>query len=155
MTRIVTLALALSLVAAGGCADLGPGGDDLAGEIAENRRKWEAAAPQSYVFDLERLCFCGEEARGPVRIRVTSGVPTAWAYVQGGGEVAADLRPFFPGVEGLFDVLEEAVRENAHQIQVTWDPQTGAPLDLWIDYRVEVADEEQGYRIVAIPRPVT
>ena len=35
---------------------------------------------------------------------------------------------------------------------MTWDPVTGAPLDFWVDYEANLADEEQGYRLVAAPR---
>lgn len=147
---LTTLALAVTLAA---CADLGPGDDDLRREIAANRAIWEALRPPIYVYEVERLCFCGETGRGPVRVRVASGQVQDRVYTSDGAPVSTELEPYFPGVEGLFDVLEDAVGQGAHQIQVTWDPETGIPLDFWIDYEANVADEEQGYRVVTAPHP--
>lgn len=152
MRRLLLLA-ALGAAAAGvACSDLGPGGDDLLGDVADQRRAWESWRPQAYVYEVERLCFCGVEARGPVRVHVVAERVVAQEYVDGGGALAQDASTWFPDVDGLFDILEDAVRRDAHQVQVTWDPVSGAPLDFWIDYDVNVADEELGYRIVGAPR---
>lgn len=151
-TVVSLLALAGTLAA---CADLGPGDEDLRAEIAANRRTWEAKRPPAYVCEVERLCFCGEDGRGPVRVRVVSGGVQARAYTASGAAVPSQLEAYFPGVEGLFDILEDAVERDAHQIQVTWDPESGIPMDFWIDYQANLADEEQGYRVVAAPQPLS
>lgn len=142
--------LALVLCA---CADLGPTGEGLRAEIAAHRALWEERRPSAYVYEVERVCFCPIEARGPVRVRVRGTQVFDRAYVATGSPVGDGFELFFPGVDGLFDVLEDAVTRDADQVRVEWDPQSGAPLDLWIDYDRAIADEEQGFRIVAEPRP--
>lgn len=52
----------------------------------------------------------------------------------------------------ILAVGSSALDRDAHQVQVTWDPMSGAPQDSWIDYDANIADEEQGYRIVSAPR---
>lgn len=142
---------ALALFAA--CGDQGPSDPDLGGEIAAQRALWEARRPPAYVYDVERLCFCHPDARGPVRVRVEGGLVRERAYVASGAPVPADLRELFPDVDGLFDLLEEAFERDAWEIRVTWDEESGAPADLWIDYDQRVADEELGFRMVSKPRP--
>lgn len=154
MRRFVHLLLAATALAAPGCGDLGPDSGDLRDEVARHRSRWEAGRPADYAYVLERLCFCGEEARGPVRLRVDGPDVLSRVYVTGGGSVSEDLAPWFPAVDGLFDVIDDALDRDAHQIQVTWDDETGLPMELWIDYEVNIADEEQGYRIVEVPAPV-
>jgi hypothetical protein len=78
------------------------------------------------------------------------GVVVSAVYVEDGSPAEVG----FPTVDGLFDVLEEAVRRDAHRVDVTWDPETGVPVDLYVDYDENVADEETGYRVTEIPTPL-
>jgi len=151
--RKYVVAVTVALAALPACSDLGPEEEDLLAEIVEHRRTWESVRPPSYAYTLERQCFCVEEARGPVRVRVTSGSVTERTYVTGGGKVAVDLIGLFPSVEGLFDLLEQAVRQGAREVRITWDHELGVPREAWIDYDVRIADEEQGFRVVELPRP--
>lgn len=150
--RARTLLAALGLLVIPGCDDLAPGAGGLAGEIAEHRALWEKARPAAYVYQVERVCFCAPDGRGPVRVHVLGTEPLQRFYTSTGAPVGEHLKPVFPSVDGLFDLLEDAVAGGAFQVQITWDPATGIPLDFWVDYDRNVADEEQGYRVVALPR---
>jgi len=146
-TAIFTL-----LAAAWGCGSLGI--DTLLGPESEgrsrlevNRERWQQVRPASYSMVLKRLCFCTELGIGPVRIDVVGTTATRRVYVESGEPVSADLAPYFPTVDGLFDVLVDAMNHGAHQIEVTYDGETGIPVDIWIDYDAGLADEEQGYQV--------
>ncbi len=52
----------------------------------------------------------------------------------------------------MFDVLEDAIARDAHSISATYDPDTGVPVEFFIDYQENVADEELGMRVT---EPVT
>ncbi|NIR80601.1 MAG: hypothetical protein GWO00_20260, partial [Gemmatimonadetes bacterium] len=56
-------------------------------EIARNRERWSLVGPDSYTYGLERHCFCGALARGPVRVTVVDGEVTARVYVETGEPV--------------------------------------------------------------------
>ncbi len=128
------------------CSDQGP---ELPGllELERNARLWSRTRPANYEYAVERLCFCGTEARGPVHVSVEANQVLDRTYVGTGNPVPATLAPLFPDVDGLFDLLREAILEGAHEIRVTYDPGTGVPVDFWIDYRANVADEELGMRV--------
>jgi hypothetical protein len=132
---------AVALAAA--CSDEGPSTplDDL--ETAE--RLWSAVGPTSYVYAIERLCFCGESARGPVRLTVVEGTVSARTYVESGAPVEGIAADWFPEVEGLFGVVREALSEGAATVRVTYDPVNGVPVDIWIDYSETIIDEELGF----------
>jgi len=130
-----------------GCAGtVGPVGPVL--DLAEARARWEGVGPESYEFAVLRSCFCPKEWRGPVRVAVSSGVAVDWTYVDEGTAVPESLQPHFPTVAGLFDVLEDAYERQAETVRVTYDAETGAPVEIWIDYQSNVADEELGFTIV-------
>jgi hypothetical protein len=57
-------------------------------------------------------------------------------------------------VDGLFDLLEDAVERRAEEMRVSWDPARRYPTRVWIDYDDRVADEELGFtaaELTAIP----
>lgn len=141
-----TAVLALVL-AGGGCDILDPNDNGPLTDLEVNRQRWEQVRPESYSMVLQRLCFCTEAGLGPVRIQVVGTTATERVYVDSGDPVPETLAPFFPTVDGLFDVLVDAMDRDAHQIQVTYDGDTGIPVDIWIDYQANVADEEQGYQV--------
>lgn len=154
MTRLTAVGLPGALVLlslAWGCADAGPDVGGLADEVAEHRRMWESSRPATYAFELERLCFCGTEARGPVRLTVEGDVVVTRVYSDSGTEVPEEYAEIFPTVDGLFDILDDALRRGAEQVDVTWDATSGAPTYFFIDYSRNVADEEVGYHILAGP----
>jgi len=139
------LIFALALGAAG-CGILDPAGG-ARGDLDDNRALWESTRPASYAMVVERLCFCGVEARGPVRLTVQGQAATGRVYVDDGAPVSSDFAQLFPTIDGLFDVIEDALDRDAHEIRVTYDAATGIPGDVWIDYSEQTADEEQGFSV--------
>jgi hypothetical protein len=134
------------------CSDQGPESVDLGLEVAANRALWQTAGPATYVYEVERSCFCPVEALGPVRVQVEDGAVTRRTYTASGDTVRTPFADIFPAVDGLFDILERAIDQDAADVRVTWDPDTGLPLDFSIDYIANAIDEEVGYRIVDVPR---
>ncbi|MBT5773744.1 MAG: hypothetical protein HOH95_05130, partial [Dehalococcoidia bacterium] len=50
-------------------------------------------------------------------------------------------------IDGLFNLIEEAIDQRAAAINVTYHPTLGYPLDAYIDYDLRIADEELGFTI--------
>lgn len=134
-----------------GCEDVGPDVDGLAEEVAQRRQTWEARRPGAYAFELERQCFCAVDARGPVRLTVEGSRVLTRVYSDSGTAVPDAYIDLFPSVDGLFDILEDAIQRAAESVDVTWDPVTGAPSSFFIDYSRSIADEELGFRILSGP----
>jgi hypothetical protein len=152
--RAVRLPPAWALLLLAGCgAEPGPE-LELAEEIAVQRAVWEAGRPARYRMILRHLCFCPPAAVGPVEVVVDGDTVTRRTYWTSGEAVDPSLADAFPTVAGLFDLLEGAVAGGADEVEVEWDPDTGAPRDLFIDYDTGVADEERGYRLDAGPDPL-
>jgi len=137
----------------GGCTDQGPEREGLARDVARHRRTWESRRPAAYVLELERQCFCGVEARGPVLVTVDGTRVTERTYSGSGVAVPETFADLFPTVDGLFDILEDALARSAARVEVTWQEASGAPASFWIDYSFSIADEEVGYRVFQGPLP--
>jgi uncharacterized protein DUF6174 len=149
--RMLVGGLAVTAVVA--CADQAPG--TPIDHLADAMVAWEQRGPDSYTYAIERQCFCTTEARGPVRVTVVNGVVVGRVYVDSGLALTGEAQNWFPDVAGLFEVIGDAINQGAHQLTVTYDADTGVPLDLWIDYEENVADEELGFRVTEQVTPTS
>jgi hypothetical protein len=146
--RVLAVPLVVSLF--GGCSDQGPQ-DQLLQHVESARARWNATRPDLYTYDLYRICECTPAMSGPVSVLVEGVAPVGWSY-EDGGPVPAELRPWFPSVDGLLDIIEDAIRQGAWEVTVQYDAETGVPVQFRIDYEQLVFDEEASYRVVAMPR---
>lgn len=146
------LAAVLPVVSLAACSIFGPD-DRLDDELAGARARWASVGPDSYTFTLQRICFCLPESSGPARVTVIDGAVSGVVYAESGEPVPEQYAYGFPSVGGLFDVIEEALEQDAARVDVTYDPETGVPIDIFIDYHEGVADEELGFS-ASIPTPM-
>lgn len=144
-------ALLLSTLGVAACDISGPGPSELH-ELSTNRARWSEVGPDAYSYAIRRLCFCGGPVLKPVRVTVSEDGTVERVFVETGEEVPEEFQDLFPTVDGLFDVLVDAFDRDAHSVDVTYDPSSGAPLDIFIDYEENVSDEELGFEVV---EPVT
>jgi len=148
--QVLILIPFLAGLAGSACSRAGP----EPGELQRHRAIWERTGPSSYAYAVELLCFCA--FRGPARVTVRDGALVSIEVLEpedGAPSLSqAELAELFPTVDGLFDLLEEAVDRDAYAIDVTYDPASGVPLELYVDYDENVADEEMGMRVT---EPVT
>lgn len=124
----------------GGCSLLSGSREPAA--LASARARWAAAGSDSYTLTLERSCFCPEEYRGPFAVTVRGG---AVASVTLRDQALPADRAL--SVDGLFDLIADAYARDAARVDVTYDPATGHPTQIYIDYLAQAADEEVGYTV--------
>lgn len=143
MSRISAALVAFALA---GCNVLGPSGSQVE-RLADARERWRSVGPQDYTYVLERVCFCGIEATGPARVTVRNAVEVvAVVYVESGEPVPDPFDNWFLSVEGLFDYIGDALDRDPSYVRADYDPRTGLPVDVFIDYEAQIADEEMGFR---------
>lgn len=140
--RIARCALVLlAAAAAAACGVTGPSGRH-AGEQArldQARAQWRAQALSDYAFVFSRGCFCVTEYREPTTVTVRGGAVVSAVSVAGG--VARDPASY-PTVEGLFDLVQNAIDEDADQIRTEYDPARGYLVAGYFDISERIADEE-------------
>ena len=148
-------AVALGVIGlAGACyiVDPGPGGRDQ--DLERARERWEATGPDAYRTVVSRRCFCGPDSFGPVVVTVTGTGVTRVYQDRPTAQVPTDQSSWFPTVAEAFDIIQEAFDQDAHRVDVRYDPATGAPLDIYIDRVERAVDEEMRYELTP-PEPVT
>jgi hypothetical protein len=132
---------------------------DLLAEARSRYAAWQETGPASYRVVLERNCYCGLEARGPVAVDVMRRTGPAVApfeevisarYVDGDGPVASMYRPYFPAVEGLFGVITLAAARDSHQLDVEYGLGGNVPVRIYVDGLEMAQDDEVETRVLSL-----
>ena len=90
--------------------------------------RWERHEPAAYTMTIHRSCECLPEMSGPVVVSVRDGAVVSRQYVQSGAAVPAIYAEAFPAVEGLFALVDAAIRDGIEPIDPRYDAALGYPL---------------------------
>lgn len=132
-----------SLLILAGCDLLEPSPGQAPADLHEARALWASAGVDDYELVIDRSCFCAHH--GPVRVRVVGGAKISVTLDSESGEPIP--LPAYPDVEGLFDIVADAVAREAHRLRVAYHPSLGYPTQIDVDYEQRVADDEVGYDV--------
>lgn len=143
-TRIRAAAATLLLLAAGCRSPFGAGGrlQHEANALRAARARWSASRPASYTYTFTPRCFCSSHA---VRVTLQNGTATSVVYADN-GQPAAALDASRVTVDELLSTIESAIQHDAHSVRATYD-ERGVPVDAFIDYDANTADEEYGWTV--------
>jgi len=144
-------ALFLVVALGPGCSDQGPD-DALFAQLDAARDLWTRSRPGRYTYVIEQICDCPPEETGPVRIDVDGESVLSRTYVDGGA-VPGELAGLFPTVDQLFTLIGDAIGASAWDVRASYDPGSGVPLSVRIDYEPLEFGEEVAYRTVSLPAP--
>jgi hypothetical protein len=114
-------------------------------DLAAAKRRWAQVGPASYQITVGRSCFCTPETTRPVIVTVRNGQVESRRYEDTGADVPAQIASAYPSVDGLFDVIDEAIAEHDAVVDVHYDGSRGFPVSIQIDGSVMIADDELFY----------
>lgn len=121
-----------------------PSADDLLAELTINRATWEGVGAVRYRM-LERLgCFCFRYPR-LVAIEVVDDQIVSIRDVWTGAEVQNPPENLYRTVDGIFELIAEAIESRAERLSVEYDQFVGAPIDTYI--APARFDDQIGYSI--------
>lgn len=161
--RALVASVAISVLLLAGCGGdddtpvaVGGGGDPTTTTAAapadpaqarldEARRRWSDAGIEDYRLTWTVQCFC---PRTTFVDTIVDGEVVRHEEATG-SEAFED--PGAKTVESIFDEVQAAIDEEPATLQVTYDEETGAVTSWWADYRLDMADEEQGLEVQVEP----
>ncbi len=115
-------------------------------EQAEHR--WDANGPDSYVLTLRRICYCATTE--PRQVTVSHGIVTDVRVVGADEALPTEQWQWYPSVEGLFDIVREAIEMPAYSLEPLYDGDFGHPIRVAIDWDEMVADEEVTFEVMSL-----
>jgi hypothetical protein len=115
--------------------------------LDRNRQLWRETGGIRYRM-IERVRYFGLfDYPHLVAMEVRNGEIVLIRDVWTGAEVVNPPADVYRGVEGIFDLIEEAIDTHADRIAVQYEPHFGIPIDVWVDYDEDLYDEERGYEL--------
>ena len=138
-TIVRTAALAFALFTFISCSSMVSPSE----ELATARTRWAQRAPASYSITLRRGCECLPETIGPATVTVSNGAINV-NYTVTGASVPKPYVNAFPDVEGLFDLIEAAQKNNYAKVDVEYDAELGYPKTISVDINKQTIDDEFG-----------
>ncbi len=93
------------------------------------------------MYTLRVECFCGFGPR-PVDIFVVGDSVVSRRFHDDGSIVPESIRGVYPTIDGLFAIINEAIRQRPYRLDVTYDRSRGFPTLIDIDYERGMADDE-------------
>ena len=109
--------------------------------LTENKKRWKDAQTKNYSFVVEKSCFCPYEEN--IQISVDNEKVIESKYIPSNIPINTNAKQ--KNIDGYFDIIEEAINENAYQLTVEYDPLYGYPKVISIDYDEQMTDEEISY----------
>ena len=149
--RAFALAFALAaLLILPGCAVLEPEADAADRRaLARARALWERVGPSSYRYVYAAHCNCPPTVSRATWVTVEQDVVVDAAYLDDSEPV--NIGPQLYGtVDSLFARVQRAYDQHAAEVRVQYDPQLGYPVDVWIDWRRDVVDDENGFAVSSL-----
>ena len=141
---LATLVFAFGLAA---CSTLTPATLGPVGPIADRangqRAVWAAQNIRSYLFTIERQCFCPEEYRGPFDVTVIESAATLVTY-QGGVAIADRVAELPKTMDAAFNLI---LVNAATEPEIVYDDRFGFPLRISLDPMKNAVDDEVTYLI--------
>ena len=127
-----------------------PDSNSDAGLLVEAQARWAGLNLGDYDFRMSWQCFCDSDFRAPVDLEVRGGEITGGVYAPDSALTTVVDLSRYETVDGLFDLIADAIAQEAHSIQATYHPEHGYPESVFIDYSLHTVDEESGFAITKV-----
>jgi hypothetical protein len=151
--RLLVFPLLFLALATGGCDILGSGNDNtLLEQLERNERRWQELGPDNYTMVM-RITTLQDEIPLAAVVTVRNGIITDLSDPDTEEPVSNESRAYLP-VEGVFDLIRDAIAQRPASIQVRYDGELGFPDHVEIDYDFRRLDDDVLITITNL-RPAT
>ena len=157
MNEMVRRLAALALFLGVGCGSVQPSAAPVPSRYQDDRfqtyaafsiarERWQASGPRSYRYRYHRVDQSQHHADPyrPVIVEVHDGVARA-IVLEATGEPAPDAfvaAGLYPTIDGSFAQIDRALQREPVFVKVSYHPELGYPVDVFVDFTRDIVDEE-------------
>jgi hypothetical protein len=117
-------------------------------ELRQNRERWVDHNIANYRYTLQTHCLCPPEYGQLVVIEVRDNRMVSITSALDSSSVDNQGFDHIDTIEKLFNIIQDAIDNDAYNIEVSYDPDFGYPRQVSIDYEEKIADEEMRYEVI-------
>lgn len=122
--------------------------DQVSQKLDKMQSQWQSHGLDNYRFQFQWACFCPAEYHEPVWVTVEEGEITSVKAVDPNFEAELPDKSEYRTINELFNFIKDGVEKDVYEIQVSYDEAMGYPVSAYIDYEIDILDEEQGFDIL-------
>lgn len=149
MNRIASI-LVISLLFLAGCGSSDEPDDNRQAELNLAKQRWAQNKPDYYRYDFNLACFCMVSGNFDISVLDGEYVLARDNLIDGlDNQVPEELKHLLMSIDESFNLLQDAINNNAHVYEVSYDSQYGYPVSATLDIAENIADDEYffGYEI--------
>ena len=141
---IVLVLVGILLASAPACTDPEPTPAPKGAQVLldRHRAEWKESGIFGYAYEYIILCECPDSREEPIRVGVDSGKTKYVAYAESRETPLTIASPRLHTIDGLFDIIQDAITDDVDHIAVSYDKENGYPTKIEIDYRSNAIDDE-------------
>ena len=118
-------------------------------ELDNHRAEWERTSISGYTYQYTVLCECPYSLDQPVKVAFDNGKTKSVAYVESGETPVTVVSPRLHSINGLFDMIQDAITNEVDHLTVRYDSEDGYPTNIEIDYVRNSIDDKYTIIITA------
>lgn len=111
------------------------------------RAQWHVAGPEQYEFYFRISCFCADTYTEPFVISVADNRIVGVTRERNGEVLPTETFARYRTVEALFDLIQKEIGQLPASLSVTYDPELGYPVEIYVDPHIRIVDDEVSYSI--------
>ena len=111
--------------------------------LDKNKKLWEKINIKNYSFVVQRSCFCPHQEKKQITVKKAKLFEAKFIPSNNPVEDTSKEKT----ITAYFDMIQDALDKNAHQVTVVYDKTYGFPASISIDQDKQMADEEIYYTI--------
>ncbi len=143
--RLSAFGLAIVLPVVAGCSGIFDPDYNEQRDLERARDRWYATRAFEYEVTVDRQCECLYTGR--IRMLVRGGVPIAAVDRYSGAPVPLSVLRYYPSVEELFDLIDDALYGSSVRVDVSYDHSYGFPRVTYIDYDRFYTDDDLHFEL--------
>ena len=111
-------------------------------ELNSHRNLWRRNRLSDYTYEYNVLCECSDKFGQTVKITVMDHEVESVVYAVSGKPPVVGGSPRYHTIDTLFDLVQDAISNEADQLTVSYDTEFGYPTNIEIDYSSNSVDDE-------------
>ena len=116
--------------------------NQIVAEVFTNKDKWLSHGIKQYQIEMQKICFCAPDAVRLMIFSISDNEIKDVRYADSGDEVDPSYYNQFNTIEGMFDLVAQALDKNPANIVISYDEEYGYIKELTVDYQQNIADDE-------------
>jgi len=115
---------------------------------------WASQNLATYEFDYTRECSCLPEIQRSKYIQVVDNAISLALYSDDRSEVSANIIAGCPTIDGLFEIIQDAITDENDEIVVTYNTPFGYPETIYLNPKKDVNEDEVTIKVESFTFPV-